>query len=222
MTKQLNNELINELSVRYASTGSDEILAQLLDEVRPMIYNEAVRAERKYDIPREDMVSEFTQDIWEAVRGEAAANFDGSSNFTQRFHTFFKRSLVNHLRYRKAAKRDIPTYSLDRAFETCYQIDTDEGSFTPQWSGHGTVPSQENVVEEEVLLDEWINETLAGFRTSHERQCKVIELTIFGCTNIEIANALGSPTYDESTRQFVSRAKKSFQKYVNSQNPLSA
>ena len=109
MTKQLNNELINKLAVKYAETKSEEILVEILEQARPMIYNEAVKAERRYGIDREDMVSEYMQDVWEAVKSESALRFDGSSNFTQRFHSFFKKSLLDKLRHNNREMRSAMT-----------------------------------------------------------------------------------------------------------------
>lgn len=212
MTKQLNENKINELAVMYATTHSHEILIELLEELQPMIRNEARKASAKYQIEYDDLIAEFTRDVWEAVKGEAVKSFDGSSNITQRIHTFFKCSVTEFIKYRTASRRSgMVVVSSD-----AYQHHSSELIDSAMLYG-----GQPNLLEDNVVAEEWIDETLAGFRKSNERYCKVIELIYLGFTNQEIALALGSPSYDEAIRQIVSRAKKLFKKHLES-NPHAA
>ncbi|MGM1023484.1 MAG: hypothetical protein ACQEXV_23860 [Bacillota bacterium] len=207
---QLNNELINELSVMYAKTKSGEVLADLLEQLRPMIFNEAVKAERRYGLERDEMISEYTEDVWQAINSEAALKFDGTSNFTQRFHAFFKKSLIDKLRFYGYGKRSaMKTLSMDNTFRPNH-------GFTELERLH-----RKPTLEDEILGSGWVNETLAGFRRSNERDGLIIQMVYDGYENDEIAQALGSPTYSQNIRQAVSRAKAKFKKFIN-QNPLSA
>ncbi|KTS84429.1 hypothetical protein NS115_03595 [Paenibacillus jamilae] len=217
---QLNNELINELSVMFAKTKSGEVFTDLLEQLRPMIFNEAIKAERRYGLDRNEMISEYTEDVWQAVNSDAALKFDGTSNFAQRFHTFFKKSLVDKLRYYGCEKRSaMSTVSMDNMLRPTHEMD--EAFRDLHFTEIGLTP-QKLTLEDELIGSDWVNETLAGFRRSNERDGLIIQLIYDGYENDEVAQALGSPTYSQNIRQVVSRAKAKFKKFIENQNPLSA
>jgi hypothetical protein len=226
MTKQLNNELINKLAVKYAKTKSSDTLADIMELTRPMIYHEAIKAERRYGyigIERDEMISEYMQDVWEALSGEAVLKFNGSSNFTQRFHDFFKKSLVDRLKYYNSRKRsDMTTVSLDKTIRVDNSRTSPEGIDASLEYINASFKEMRKTAEEEFIGNEWVNETLAGFARSNEREALIIQMVYHGYETIEIAQALGSPSYDQKTRKAVSRAKSNFKKFIENQNPLSA
>lgn len=210
MATELNNDLINELASAYAQTKSDETFRELFEHLRPMVHNEAMKAERDRGIPRDTMISHFNEGIWRAVDGEAAKNFDGSSNFSQRFHTFFKRRLIDEVKYRTADKRAAFVESLDKPLDVSHGEAAEKSA-----QSYAAAIRNPRTTEQEYFEAQEINETLVGFRGTNERHGRVIEMLYHGYTNDEIARAFGSDSYDEKIRQLVTRARKSFRAYLD-------
>lgn len=207
---ELNNDLINELALRYAQTKSDETFRELFEYLRPMVHNEAMKAERDRGIPRDTMLSHFNEGIWRAVDGEAAKNFDGSSNFSQRFHTFFNRRLIDEVKYQRADKRTALVESLDKLQP---HVSGDNRSM-PTGGTYVEAISAPRTTEQEFFENHELTETFAGFRGSNERYGQVIEMLYRGHTNDEIAKACGYDSYDRAARRLVFRARESFRAHL--------
>lgn len=205
MATELNNDLINELATKYAQTKSDATFRELFEHLRPMVHNEAMKAERDQGIPKETMISHFNERIWRAVDGDGARNYDGSTNFSQRFHTFFKQRLIDEVKYRQADKRDALVESLDKMIPG-----SESGSTYVE-----AISENSRSAEQEFLDDAEVTETLEGFRTSNERHGLVIEMLYRGYSNDEIAQRFGSDTYDDRIRALVKRARQSFRAYLD-------
>jgi DNA-directed RNA polymerase specialized sigma24 family protein len=198
--------------MEYKNTGSDEDFAKLLEVLNPMLHNEAVKAERNNGIPRETMISHYSESVWQAVRGDAVNNFDGSSTFAQRFHQFFKCRLADEIKYKTAEKRTGIVESLDK------EVPSSDGS--PYGGSYAEAISSPVSVERDYLENEWTRKTLEGFRRSSERHSKIIQMLYDGYTNDEIAIAFGSQTYNDRIRQLVHRARTSFRAFLDKQKEL--
>lgn len=205
MSNQLDNELINSLAVSYAQTGDGMVFEKLFSLIQPMIHNQAVKAERDTGIPKETFLSLFNEDVWQAVKGEAVRGFNGSSNFTQRLHSFFKCSVTDCIRYETAERRSFSVEYLDRPV----------GDHSDNISYGELIPLRYSL-ETEVSDADWLVTTLERFRRSNERHGKVIEMILHGYTNEEIATAFGSSTYDDRVRQLVRRARVNFRGFLDS------
>jgi RNA polymerase sigma factor (sigma-70 family) len=199
----LNNEIINAIAQKYAETRSDDTFAELYEQLKPMIHNEAIKAERDRGIPRETMISCFSEGLWQAARGEAVKGFDGSSQFSQRVHEFFKRRLADEIRYKDSAKRKGQVESLDKLVPDR----EDRVSYAD------SIPSSYSL-EQDLTEAESIKEAIEGFSKSNERHGRIIKMILHGNTNDEIASAFGSTEYDTRIRSLVKRARQSFRAYL--------
>ncbi|MFT4413239.1 hypothetical protein ACLM5H_05185 [Fredinandcohnia humi] len=199
---KLDNVKLNSLALAYANSNGENVEAfnELFEGVRKLIEREAYKREQRTGIAREDFESVFSQAVW-----EAALDYNGSSNFVQRLMFFFDREATDLHRKHKSAKRSLyKSYSMDNA------VDEEGNTFAD------LIPSQVDV-ETEVIEKETTKKLLEGFGETNERYAKVIQLISKDCTNEEIAEELGSTSYDAKTRKIVQRAKNNFKKFYEEQ-----
>lgn len=208
---ELDNRRIDHLAhsyaLQYATKGGDEEkqrqtfhdLAQL---VRPSIMRKASREVRSNPhIPREDFISEFLEALF-----RAAKNYNGEIRFMARFNIFMNQAAVNTIRHHNYMKRSHRDDSMDKL--VFYENDPEDECV----SYYDTIPSQESVEEEVLALE--IKKTLADYATVNERNARIIEMVIQGCTNLEIAKSIGANQYDARTRKVVQRAKEGFKAFL--------
>lgn len=202
----LNHNLVNSLALRFAKWKKKEVFEELYEAVRPMVYHEARKAEERTGIPREDFISLFSEDVWQAASGQAVKDFDGSSNFSQRLHTFFERSKTDAIRHRTAGRRRFKTEYLSNPVKYY------EGNQETTYADVIPLPYS---LENEVGSSDAVKRLLAGFRRANERDFTVIAMILEGHSKQEIANVLGSEKYDARTRQIVTRSRNAFRDYVS-------
>jgi RNA polymerase sigma factor (sigma-70 family) len=206
----LNNDLINALAQKYAETRNDDTFQELFEQLKPMVHNEAIKAERNNGIPRDTMISCYSEGIWQAARGEAVRNFDGSSQFTQRVHEFFKRRLADEIRHKSSGKRKGYSESLDKPVYPTMNDSITYGEIIPDGS----------CLEQDLTEVDSFRKALDCLSKDNENHSKVIEMLIHGNTNEEIAEAFGATAYNTRIRSLVKRARQSFRAYLREEKTL--
>lgn len=199
----MDYEKINQLAHRYAThynaKGGDEekqrqTFHDLAELCKPIILRRLNKEARGNPwIPREDFESEF----WEALF-RAAKYYNGDIPFAARLNEFISQAAINLIRHYRCSQ--IQMEPLDKLL---YEDEKE----TPK-TYYDIIPSQENV-EGEVLARE-IKKTLADYAKSNERNAKIVQFVLHGCTNLEIARSIGANQYDAKTRKIVQRAKEGF------------
>jgi RNA polymerase sigma factor (sigma-70 family) len=188
------------LAKNYADTKDESVFRELHQLVEKLVYSTARKHEVGSGIPLEDFVSMYTEAVWEAAR-----NYDGRTHFLQKLYTEMKQKRSKLYRHYRSQSR----YSEDNAL-----LYLDHGFDDEQRSLGERLPDERSNVEERVIGEESTKKMLAGFATSNERFGQVVQLLQFGCTNSEIAIALGANEYDAKTRKVVQRAKDAFRSFV--------
>nr|WP_243237458.1 hypothetical protein [Heliobacterium chlorum] len=165
----------------------------------PVVQREAEKQHQFTSIPKDDYVSNFMESLW-----RAAKEYNGDSHFMQRFYHLMEQASFKLERYYQSKKRDIQrTTSLD-------QPSGDENN-----SLYEVLPDT-FIFEEYVTTQDEIKKSLDGFRTTNERDSKVIDMLQFGCTNSEIAESLGGRYSEDRIRKRVQRARDRFKEFLES------
>ncbi len=209
---ELNTDLINQLALDYAQNGGKETIANLFYEMKPLIDNEATIETRKAHsygvmIPFEDFESAFSMCLWTAVEG-----YNGKTDFVQRFYFFLRK------RYRPDVWRQYQTTGSKedkdgRRYDKARNDSLDREIAEDLTLGESICDEVD--IEDEITERQAVIKLMNEFQKINERYHKVITLIYQGCTNDEIAKALGETSYNDKIRKLVSRSKRTFKQYLS-------
>ena len=182
-------------ALRYAKDKDPVSFEELFKVIKPRLDKQARRYCHIYNtlqIPLDDFLSHYYEAVW-----EAAESYDGRTKFTQRLNSIIHIRNIFLYRYYSSQKR--AAQGKDNSIDNVCLM--------------GIVDKKANSDITESPIEK---EILEGFERTSERNGKIIKLLMFGCSNVEISRVLGANKYDEKTRKAVSRARKTFCNFVES------
>ncbi len=210
---QLDNQKINELALEFATNGGEEVFTDLFAEMKPLVTNEARKetfkaAQYGLTIPVKDFESAFSMAVW-----TAAKEFNGQSNFIQRFYYFLqKRYRPNVWRqYRvRGNNEDKDGIRYDKARNDSLDRLINNKEETIKTLGD-TLASQTDI-EDIITTSKTVKQVMREFHEVKPQYSEIIGLVYQGFTTAEMAAILGERESNVKFRKRVSRAKKIFKR----------
>ena len=188
-----SDDIIESHALNYAKENDPEAFEEIFRMVKPRLDRRAQRSYYKYQtlqIPLDDFHSHYYESVWEATVG-----YDGRTRFWQRLYTLTcQKDIFLSRRYSSKKRATLGEECLDNVYYLNLVDNVTSTDITE-------IPIEKQILE--------------GFARASERQSNIIQLLLFGCSNLEIAHVLGSNEYDTKTRKTVQRAKDSFRQFVS-------
>ncbi|MBC9786508.1 hypothetical protein H1S01_18805 [Heliobacterium chlorum] len=190
------------LATMYLRSGDGQTFDDLFKLMQPIVRKEAykrslnTRGLLHYD----DLVSGFNEMIW-----VTAVHYKEKTRFTQRLRFNLNQKAI--ALYRESLqKKNIPP----------------EMTMSLEFEDNVTGETLIDLIEDSEMTDDVviIKKMLDEFCKTHEHYGKIVRMLEFGITMDELSKMLGAETYDDKTRQLITRIKRKLLGFLASEEQV--